>query len=98
MSRTEGYTGNVAAAVAVLDRVPVLGGSGPLFLEVLASLAAYEFRPPCFSFVGGLGGRDLSVHTFRKMLMKTEKMIGKENPFSSGEYFDVRNHAFTEIV
>ncbi len=86
-----------AEAVAVLDRTSALGSAGPLFQEVQTALYGLDFRPQCLSFIGGLGGRDLQVETFRHIFLTTEKAAGQENPFEQGVYFDVREStAFTK--
>lgn len=77
-------------AVAVLDRMPVFGGYGPLYQEIITALFAVEGRPRCASFIGGLGGRDLTAESFRKIFMAAEKMAGKDSEESEGVYFDVR--------
>lgn len=79
-----------ADMVAVMDRTPAFGSAAPLFSNVQNSLYGLDFKPRCFSFIGGLGGRDLPVETFRRILMKAEKMVGQDLPLQRCTYFDVR--------
>jgi pyruvate ferredoxin oxidoreductase alpha subunit len=49
-------------AVAVMDRSISFGAmdnAGPLYLELLAALAAHDVRVPIVDYVYGLGGRDI---------------------------------------
>ena len=49
-------------AVAVMDRsisFGAMGNAGPLYLELLAALAAYDVQVPMIDYVYGLGGRDI---------------------------------------
>jgi pyruvate ferredoxin oxidoreductase alpha subunit len=49
-------------AVAVMDRSISFGAmdnAGPLYLELLAALAAHDVRVPMIDYVYGLGGRDI---------------------------------------
>jgi pyruvate ferredoxin oxidoreductase alpha subunit len=49
-------------AVAVMDRSVSFGAmenAGPLYLELLAALAAHDVRVPMMDYVYGLGGRDI---------------------------------------
>jgi pyruvate ferredoxin oxidoreductase alpha subunit len=49
-------------AVAVMDRSISFGAmdnAGPLYLELLAALAAHDVRVPMVDYVYGLGGRDI---------------------------------------
>ena len=64
--------------VAVFDR-NISPGCGGIFAQEIRS-AVYNLpndqRPQIFSFIGGLGGRDIKVETFRGMIetaMKEDK-------------------------
>jgi pyruvate ferredoxin oxidoreductase alpha subunit len=60
--------------VIVFDRcLSVAGAGGPAATEIKASLYNLPRRPPVVSFVGGLGGRDVTVQNFAEMI---EKGIG----------------------
>ncbi len=58
-----------AKTLIVLDRALSLGGpSGPVCSEIQAALYPLETKPKVISFVGGLGGRDMSPSTFERMI------------------------------
>jgi pyruvate ferredoxin oxidoreductase alpha subunit len=58
-----------ARLLIVMDRAVCLGGpTGPVCSEVQAALYAQASRPRIVSFVAGLGGRDVSVDTFKAMI------------------------------
>ena len=66
--------------LVVLDRALSFGGPpGPVCSEVQSALYSLETKPKVISFVGGLGGRDMSASTFENMLRhgikKSEKGI-----------------------
>jgi pyruvate ferredoxin oxidoreductase alpha subunit len=53
----------------VFDRALSLGGpSGPVCSEAQSTLYPLETRPKVISFIGGLGGRDVSAATFESMI------------------------------
>jgi pyruvate ferredoxin oxidoreductase alpha subunit len=67
-------------AMAILDRSVSFGApgnAGPLFLEVVASLALHGVRIPVAGYVYGLGGRDIVPReieaVYRDMLCVAEK-------------------------
>ena len=67
--------------LVVLDRCISPGGPpGPVCSEVKAALYSQKKRPKIAGFIGGLGGRDLSVPEFVKMIER-----GKEIAESGGE-------------
>lgn len=53
-----------ASVLIVLDRSISPGALPPVYSEVQAVLYPMAIRPQVVSFVGGLGGRDISVDTF----------------------------------
>ena len=58
-----------ADVLIVLDRAISFGGpGGPVCSEIKAALYAEEKRPRVVSFVGGLGGRDISMSGFAEMI------------------------------
>jgi pyruvate ferredoxin oxidoreductase alpha subunit len=70
----------------VLDRSLSVGGpGGPVCSEVKAALYNQEERAQIVSFVGGLGGRDISVADFENMVRKGQKLIGQ----GAGEYYEM---------
>jgi pyruvate/2-oxoacid:ferredoxin oxidoreductase alpha subunit len=52
-------------AVGVFDRAVSYGVSGPSFIEFKS--AAYGLKVPAMNFIGGLGGRDVSLADIRFM-------------------------------
>ena len=60
-----------AQLLIVLDRALSFGGpTGPVCSEIQAALYPLETRPKIISFVGGLGGRDISVPTFEDIIRR----------------------------
>ncbi len=57
-----------AEVLIVLDRALSLGGSAPVCSEVQAALYPLKARPKIVSFVGGLGGREISGEAFEAMI------------------------------
>jgi len=79
-----------ADVLIVLDRAISFGGpGGPVCSEIRSALYAEEKRPKVISFVGGLGGRDITVTGFEDIVSRgieiSEK--GSEEEF---EIFGVR--------
>ena len=67
-----------AEVLIVLDRAISMGGpEGPVFSEVKAALYSQRKRPKMVSFIGGLGGRDISVEEFKLMIRKGIKRAKK---------------------
>jgi len=74
----------------VLDRALSFGGpGGPVCSEVKAALYNEDKKPKIIGFVGGLGGRDISMAGFEDMINKGIRIsqIGSEQEF---EMFEVR--------
>jgi pyruvate ferredoxin oxidoreductase alpha subunit len=60
-----------AEVLIVLDRCISFGGPpGPVCSEVKAALYSQEKRPKIVGFIGGLGGRDISVEEFGQMVAR----------------------------
>jgi pyruvate ferredoxin oxidoreductase alpha subunit len=60
-----------AEVIIVLDRAISYGGpGGPLASEVKAALYNQPRRPKIVSFIGGLGGRDITVAGFKDLIRK----------------------------
>jgi pyruvate ferredoxin oxidoreductase alpha subunit len=73
-----------AEVLIVLDRAISFGGpGGPVASEVKAALYGQAKRPKVVSFVGGLGGRDITVAGFKEMI---EKGIEIARKGSKNEY------------
>ena len=77
-------------AVGILDKNISLGSEGALSADVKSTLYRTNSTPKVFSFVAGLGGRDIPKGMFVKMFdcMRENKKI------STSEFFDLR----TEIL
>jgi pyruvate ferredoxin oxidoreductase alpha subunit len=74
----------------VVDRALSFGGpGGPAFSEIRSALYSEKNRPRILGFVGGLGGRDLTVAEFEGMVKRALEMkpTGAEQEF---EMYGVR--------
>ena len=79
-----------ADVLIVLDRAISFGGpGGPLASEVKAALYDQDKKPKIVSFVGGLGGRDITVSGFKDMIGKGIEIArtGSDNEY---EIYGVR--------
>ena len=79
-----------AGVLIVLDRALSFGGlNGPVCSEIKAALYNEAKKPRIVSFVGGLGGRDITVDDFQEIVNKGIDIAqnGSENEF---EMFGVR--------
>lgn len=61
------------AAVIVLDKAISLGNEGPLYTEVKSLFA--KKRPRVSGFIAGLGGRDITFDTLKRMLALAKKEV-----------------------
>ncbi len=60
-----------AKKLIVTDRAVSFGGpGGPVFSEIQSALYAQTTRPAIYSYIYGLGGRDVTVHDFVGMFEK----------------------------
>ncbi len=67
-----------AETLIVLDRSISYGGpGGPVASEVKAALYDKAVKPKVVSFVGGLGGRDVSTKEFKQMIMRGREVAAK---------------------
>jgi pyruvate ferredoxin oxidoreductase alpha subunit len=65
--------------LAILDRAISFGGiGGPVCSEIKATLYQQAKRPKIFSFIAGLGGRDVPPEQFEEMIEQAIKMKGKK--------------------
>jgi pyruvate ferredoxin oxidoreductase alpha subunit len=79
-----------AKTLIVLDRALSFGGpSGPVCSEIQSALYASDARPKIISFVGGLGGRDMSASTFESMIRRGIKK-SEQSVVSEFEMIEVR--------
>ncbi len=67
-----------AETLIVFDRCFSFGSQGPVCSEVKAALYQERKRPRIVSFVGGLGGRDISVDEFEYMFHRGREIAEKE--------------------
>lgn len=68
-------------SVGVIDQNLSLGSGGILYQEIAASIANMPDRPTCLrSFVGGLGGKDISRAEFEYVLRTLEESTKREGP------------------
>jgi pyruvate ferredoxin oxidoreductase alpha subunit len=67
-----------AEIIIVFDRCISFGGpAGPVSSEIRAALYDEKERPKIVSFVGGLGGRDMSVRDFEYVINRGREIAGK---------------------
>jgi pyruvate ferredoxin oxidoreductase alpha subunit len=79
-----------AQTLIVVDRALSFGGcGGPAYSEVRSALYSEKDHPKIVGFVGGLGGRDITVDEFENMVKRSSEMVktGAENEY---EMFGVR--------
>ena len=79
-----------AEVLIVLDRALSFGGpGGPVCSEIKSALYQQEKRPKIIGFVGGLGGRDISVADFEEIVKRGIEIseTGSDQEF---EIFGVR--------
>ena len=57
--------------MAVIDQNISLGAGGVFYTEIAAALCTATKRPAILSFIGGLGGKDISIAEFQKILEDT---------------------------
>ena len=79
-----------ADVLIVLDRAISVGGpAGPVASEVKAALFNLDKKPKVVSFIGGLGGRDITVERFKDIIRKGTEIArtGSRNEY---EMYGVR--------
>ena len=78
-----------AKLLIVLDRAISFGGPGPVCSEVQAAIYHLEKKPQIIGFIGGLGGRDISVEGFQDMVRRGMDKA-KQGRYGEIEIFGVR--------
>ncbi|MBA7709307.1 Oxalate oxidoreductase subunit alpha [subsurface metagenome] len=79
-----------AEVLIVLDRALSFGGpGGPVCSEIKAALYQVDRKPKVVGFVGGLGGRDISVTGFEEMVNRGIE-ISETGSSQEFEIFGVR--------
>ena len=76
--------------VAVIDRVSAMGSFGPLYEEVLASMKMSGYNANAYSFVAGLGGRDIWEQTVENVFAKAEEMGARNAPCKEPIWIDLK--------
>jgi pyruvate ferredoxin oxidoreductase alpha subunit len=80
-----------AEVLIVLDRCLSFGGpGGPVCSEIRAALYSQKRRPQVVGFVGGLGGRDISVREFVYMINKGTEIAKSGEEAGEAEIIGVR--------
>jgi pyruvate ferredoxin oxidoreductase alpha subunit len=79
-----------AKVLIVLDRALSFGGQGgPVCSEIRSTLYSEENKPKIISFVGGLGGRDITVADFTEIINQGIE-ISQKGSAKEFEIFGVR--------
>ncbi|MDD5127265.1 MAG: transketolase C-terminal domain-containing protein [Dehalococcoidales bacterium] len=79
-----------ADTLVILDRALSYGGpGGPVCTEIRAALYNEAKKPKIVSFVGGMGGRDISVAGFEQIITQGMEIARKGSP-NEYEIFGVR--------
>ncbi len=77
-------------AFVIVDRNISFGMEGALFTEVKSSLYALDEKPKVLGFVAGLGGRDVRVRDFIKMVRKAFESIANNKKYPDEEWVGLR--------
>jgi len=79
------------SAIAVLDRAMIPGArGGPLFNEILNALYYVENKPLAFSYIYGLGGRDLKVNDIKEVFTEIKEKVDSDEIFFDTNYIGLR--------
>jgi pyruvate ferredoxin oxidoreductase alpha subunit len=71
-----------AKAVAVLDKVPLLGETGgPLFEDIVTGMFVNGVHTPAINYTYGVGGRDVTEGHIEKVFRDLQSLQGNENPY-----------------
>lgn len=76
--------------VAVIDRISSPGSFGPLYEEILASVNINVRQPNCYSFIAGLGGRDIWEKTIADVFNKTKELSNNKIRCSDSIWIDLK--------
>lgn len=79
-----------AKNIAVIDRVSAMGSFGPLYEEVLAAMNYGGIKANAYSFVAGLGGRDIWEQTVENVIDKAEALGAKQEPCEAPIWIDLK--------
>jgi 2-oxoisovalerate ferredoxin oxidoreductase alpha subunit len=67
--------GSRVKAFASFDRGVSYGFGGPVANDIRASMYATKHRPMIKSYIGGLGGRDMTVTDIKEVILDTFKAV-----------------------
>ncbi len=76
--------------IAVIDRVSAMGSFGPLYEEVLSAMNYGGIKANAYSFVAGLGGRDIWEQTIENVIDKTEELCTKQETCQAPIWIDLK--------
>ena len=76
--------------VAVIDRVSAMGSFGPLYEEALAAMKMSGNNANAYSFVAGLGGRDIWEQTVEDVFVKAEELGAQNAPCVEPVWIDLK--------
>lgn len=79
-----------AKNVAVIDRVSAMGSFGPLYEEVLACMKMSGNSANAYSFVAGLGGRDIWERTVEDVFVMAEKLGSANSSCTEPIWIDLK--------
>ena len=77
-------------AFVVVDRNISFGMEGVLFTEIKSSLYTLDERPKVLGFIAGLGGRDVRIRDFIKMVRKAYDAITNNKNYPDEEWVGLR--------
>jgi len=69
---------NNAAKIAVIDRNCSFGAGGIFAQEIRSALCNLKDGPPVFSYIAGLGGRDITADTLEEIYYRTQASEGPD--------------------
>jgi pyruvate ferredoxin oxidoreductase alpha subunit len=78
-----------AGTLIVLDRSISSGAGGPVCGEIKSALYGQPNMPKVISFIGGLGGRDITVDGFKKIIARGMEVAKSGSP-AEYEVFGIR--------
>ena len=66
--------------IAAFDRGASYGFGGHIAGDIRSSLYNTEHRPQVIDYIGGMGGRDVTVDDIKEMLISTVKYVESGEP------------------
>ena len=86
-----------AQKIAVVDRNISFGHGGIMASEIRAALCSRPVPPPLFSFIAGLGGRDITPETLDEVVAHTTGARGAGGRHAVGRAQGVEAHAARQL-